>query len=81
MLTVHGAVTLDVAPSTRCAQCTWLAGERSVRRLVVPLTAARVRAMRPELMQYTQRNAVSVLFQLRYAASDVRVGELVHKAF
>ena len=81
MVAVHRAVTLEVAPSTTCMQCTRLTGERSVRRLVVPLTAARVRAMRPELMQYTQRNAVSVLFQLRYAASDVRVGELVHKAF
>ena len=81
MVAVHGAVTVGVALSTSCAHCTRLAGERSVRKLAVPLSAARVRAMRPELKQYTQRNAESVLFQLRYAASDVRVGELVHKTF
>ena len=79
MVTVHGAVTLAVAASTTSRQCTCAAGERSVRRLAVHLSAARVRAMRPELMQYTHRNAESVLFQLRYAASDGRVGEVYRK--
>ena len=79
MVAVHDAVIVGFAPSTSCAHGTRLTGERSVRRLVVPLTAARVRAMRPELKQYTQRNAVSVLFQLRYAASDGRVGEVFRK--
>ena len=80
MVTVHGAVTLAVAASTTSRQCTCAAGERSVRRLVNQLTAARVRAMRPELKQYTQRNAESVVVQLRFAAVDGRVGEVYHKS-
>ena len=79
MVSVHGAVTLTVAPSTSCAHCTWLAGERSVRRLVVPLIPARARVVRPELVCDTHRDAVSVTRKLQYAASDVRVGERCHK--
>ena len=76
---MYRAVTLGVASSTGCAQCTRLAGERSVRRLAVHLTAARVRAMRPELKHYTQRDAESVMLQLRFAAVDGRVGEVYRK--
>ena len=79
MLTVHGAVTLGVAPSTSCAHGTRLDCQRSVRRLVVHLSAARVRAMRPELKHYTQRNAESVLLQLWFAAVDGCVGEVYRK--
>ena len=79
MVAVHDAVTVGVAPSTSCAHCTRLAGERSVRKLAVPLSAARVRAMRPELKQYTQRDAESVLFQLRFTAVDGRVSEVYRK--
>ena len=79
MVAVHGAVTLGVAPSTSCAQCTPLAGERSVRRLVAPLSPARVRAVRPELVCDTHRDVVSVTRKLQYAASDGRVGERFRK--
>ena len=79
MVAVHRAVTLEVAPSTTCMQCTRLTGERSVRKLAEPLSAARVRAMRPELKHYTQRDAESVVFQLRFTAVDGRASEVYRK--
>ena len=79
MVTVHSAVTLAVAASTTSRHCTCAACERSVRRLAVHLTAARVRAMRPQLDGYTRRNGENVTIQLRYAAVDGRVGEVYRK--
>ena len=73
MVNVHGAVVLAVSPSTTCQHSTPVTGGRNVRQLVVHFTRARVRALRPELKHYTQRDAESVVFQLRFAAVDGRV--------
>ena len=80
MVNVHGAVVLAVSPSTTCQHSTPVAGGRNVRQLAVPFTRARVRALRPELKQYTHRKVESVLLQLRHAATDGRVGEVYHKS-
>jgi len=81
MVSVHGAVVLAVSPSTTCQHSTPVAGGRNARQLVVHFTRARVRALRPELKHYTQRNVESVVLQLRHAATDGRVGEVYHKTF
>ena len=80
MVNVHGAVVLAVSPSTTCKHSTPVTGGRNVRQLVVHFSRARVRALRPELKQYTHRKVESVLLQLRHAATDGRVGEVYHKS-
>ena len=84
MVAVHGAVTphsrrrsVDQLRTVHTARRD--AGERSVRRLVAPLSPARLRAVRPELVCDTHRDAVGVTRKLQYAASDGRVGERSRK--